>query len=217
VSADAQQVVLTAPEQVGHRAIGSQLETHEMLWAGLIEGNKRFVAGKLRNRNLVALRGSLANGQHPKIVVLTCSDSRVSPELLFDQSLGDLFVVRSAGNIADAISVGSIEYAVEHLGSTMLIILGHTKCGAVAAAYSGAKMPSRSLEAIVDKINPAIQRVGNSDKSDARMEAAIQENVRQIAMDVIAASDILRHQMEEQRLAVVQAEYQLDTGLVVRL
>jgi carbonic anhydrase len=114
-----------------------------------MEGNKHFMAGKPRARDLVALRRSLVNGQHPKAVVLTCSDSRVPPELVFDQSLGDLFVVRSAGNVEDVIGVGSIEYAVENLGTTVLVILGHTRCGAVTAACSGEKMPSTGLQAIV--------------------------------------------------------------------
>src|SRR5258707_4093215 len=126
------------------------------IWADLMEGNRRFVAGKPKARQLVVLRNSLAKDQHPNVVVLACSDSRVSPEILFDKSLGDLFVIRSAGNIADAVGVGSIEYAVEHLGSSVLVIMGHTKCGAVTAACSREKMPTSNLQAIVDKIDPAV-------------------------------------------------------------
>ena len=88
------------------------------------------------------------------MVVLACSDSRVAPELVFDKNLGDLFVVRSAGNIAGPIGISSIEYAVEHLGGSVLVVLGHTKCGAVTAACSEEKMPSPNLQEIVDKINP---------------------------------------------------------------
>ena len=126
----------------------------EKLWAELMEGNQRFVSGQTRSRESVLLRHTLAQGQHPGVIVLACSDSRVAPELLFDQNLGDLFVVRAAGNIADPIEVGSIEYAVEHLGSSLLVVLGHEKCGAVTAACSGEKMPTSSLQAIVDKIRP---------------------------------------------------------------
>jgi carbonic anhydrase len=194
-----------------------QAPSAEATWAGLMEGNRRFVAGKPRARDLVGLRGSLATSQHPNVVVLTCSDSRVAPEVLFDQSLGDLFVVRSAGNIADAIGVGSIEYAVEHLGSSVLVILGHTKCGAVTAACSKEKMPTPNLQAIVDRINPAVSRAGESAKGDALIEAAIRENVQQSAKDVLAGSEVLRHFVEQGKLTLFEAEYQLDTGEVIRL
>jgi carbonic anhydrase len=194
-----------------------QAPSAQAIWAALVEGNKRFVAGKPKARDLVSLRRSLAESQHPNVVVLTCSDSRVSPEVLFDQSLGDLFVVRSAGNIADAIGVGSIEYAVEHLGSSVLVILGHTKCGAVTAACSKQKMPTPNLQAIVDKISPAVSRAGESVKGDALVEAAIQENVHQSAKDVLASSEVLRHFVEQGKLTLFEAEYELDTGKVLRL
>src|SRR5579863_4464138 len=128
----------------------------EKLWAELLDGNQRFIFGRTQPRELIQLRHSLAQGQHPRVIVLACSDSRVAPELLFDRNLGDLFVIRAAGNIADAIEVGSIEYAVEHLGSSLLVVLGHEKCGAVTAACSGEKMPTANLQAIVDKIDPAV-------------------------------------------------------------
>lgn len=221
-------VVLPGTAQVPALA-GAQQSTHassakhhplsaDKLWADLMAGNKRFVAGHAEAFDLVKLRGSLARGQHPKVVVLACSDSRVAPELLFDKSLGDLFVVRSAGNIADAIGVGSIEYAVEHLGSSVLVVLGHTGCGAVNAACSGEKMPTPGLQAIVDKITPAVlQSRKNDGKSGALVESAIKENVHQSAKDVLASSDLLRHFVEEGKLTVFEAEYKLDTGEVIRL
>jgi carbonic anhydrase len=180
-------------------------------------GNQRFVEGKANPRDLIRRRGSLAKSQHPKVIVLACSDSRVSPELLFDQNLGDLFVVRSAGNIADAIGVGSIEYAVEHLGSGVLVVLGHTQCGAVKAACSSEKMPTANLQAIVDTIAPAVSQAGKTAKGDALLEAAIRNNVHQSAKDVLAASELLRHFVSDGKLTVLEAEYQLDTGKVVRL
>ena len=150
--------------------------------------------------------------------MLACSDSRVAPELIFDQDLGQLFVVRSAGNIADAIGLGSIEYAVEHLGSTVLIVLGHTKCGAVIAACSGERMPTSNLQAIMDQIDPAVAAAKRSGaKDDAMVEAAIRQNVHTSAQDVLAHSDLLRHLVEKGHLTVLEAEYQLDTGEVVRL
>src|SRR5271168_5492206 len=144
----------TSPTQAA--ATAAQVPSAQLIWADLMEGNQRFISGKTKSVDVVPLRQTLAKGQAPKVVVLACSDSRVSPEIVFDKSLGDLFVVRSAGNIADAIGVGSIEYAVEHLGSSVIVVLGHQKCGAVTAACSGDKMPTANLQAIVDKISPAV-------------------------------------------------------------
>ncbi|MBZ5706004.1 MAG: carbonic anhydrase [Acidobacteriia bacterium] len=189
----------------------------EKIWADLMQGNKRFVASKTKVREFGHLRSSLASGQHPRVIVLTCSDSRVPPELLFDKSLGDIFVVRSAGNVADAIGLGSIEYAVEHLGSSVLVVLGHEKCGAVTAACSGGKMPSPNLQAIVDKINPAVIQASSYAKADALVEAAIEENIHQSAKDVLGNSEILRHALKEGKLTVIEAIYKLDTGEVTRL
>jgi carbonic anhydrase len=137
--------------------------------------------------------------------------------LVFDQNLGDLFVVRAAGNIADAIELGSIEYAVEHLGSTLLVVLGHQKCGAVTAACSEEKMPTANLQAIVDQIEPAVAQARNYAKGDALLDAAIRENVHQSARDVLANSEVLRHAHEAGKLFVIEAYYQLDTGEVLRL
>ena len=204
-------------ESTHHLSTTQPAPSPDAIWAALMDGNKRFVAGKPKARELVGLRGSLAKSQHPNVVVLACSDSRVAPEVVFDQSLGDLFVVRSAGNIADAIGIGSIEYAVEHLGSSVLVILGHTKCGAVTAACSKEKMPTPNLQAIVDKIGPAVSLAGESTKGDALIEAAIKENVHQSAKDVLASSEVLRHFVKQGKLTLFEAEYQLDTGEVIRL
>jgi carbonic anhydrase len=190
----------------------------DKIWADLMEGNKRFVAGRRETSDLIKLRSGLAKGQQPKVAVLACSDSRVAPELVFDKSLGDLFVVRSAGNIADPIGVGSLEYAVEHLGTSVLVVMGHTECGAVTAACSGDKMPTPGLQAIVDKIAPAVlqSRKANS-RGNALIESAIKENIRQSAKDILASSKVLRHFVEAGKLTVFEAEYNLDTGEVIRL
>jgi carbonic anhydrase len=180
-------------------------------------GNRRFVAGKPQTRDLISLRHELASGQSPKAIILACSDSRVGPELIFDQSLGDIFVVRTAGNVADAVGLGSIEYAVEHLHSPLLVVLGHQKCGAVNAACSGEKMPSQSLAAIVEKINPAVARAKSYATADDLIESAIKENVHQSAADLLANSEIIRDAVKSGKLAVIEAEYELGTGQVVRL
>jgi carbonic anhydrase len=187
------------------------------VWDSLMAGNRRFVAGKPRTRDLISLRHKLASGQSPKAIILSCSDSRVGPELIFDQSLGDVFVVRTAGNVADAVALGSIEYAVDHLHSPLLIVLGHQKCGAVNAACSGEKMPSINLDAIVEKINPAVTQAKTYAKADDLIESAIKENVHQSAKDVLANSQIIRDAVEAGKLSVIEAEYELDSGQVVRL
>lgn len=218
-SAIGQQTAAAGRQQSSQVASGNHTSaTAENIWADLMEGNKRFMAGRSKAGDLVALRTSLVKGQQPKVVVLACSDSRVAPELLFDKNLGDLFVVRSAGNIADEIGVGSIEYAVEHLGSSVLLVLGHTGCGAVTAACSGDKMPTAGLQAIVDKIAPAVLRerkVGV--KGDTLVESAIKENVRQSAKDVLKNSELLRDYVQQGKLTLFEAEYQMDTGEVIRL
>ena len=213
----AQQAAAPARQATPHAAASPAPVPADKIWAELMAGNQRFVSGKPRTVALVSLRQSLAKSQHPKAIVLSCSDSRVPPEVVFDQSLGDLFVVRAAGNIADPIGLGSMEYAVEHLGSTVLVVLGHTKCGAVTAACSGDKMPTSNLQAMVDKIEPAVVKVKTSTKGDALVEAAIKENVHQSAHDVLAHSEVLKHAQEEGKLTVYEAEYQLDTGRVVPL
>ncbi len=187
------------------------------VWNILMAGNRRFVAGTPQARDVVSLRHKLASGQSPKAIILSCSDSRVGPELIFDQSLGDIFVVRTAGNVADAVGLGSIEYAVEHLHSPLLVVLGHQKCGAVNAACSGEKMPSPNLDAIVEKIDPAVGRAKTYAKPDDLVESAIKENVHQSAHDLSANSEIIRHAVESGALTVIEAEYELDTGNVVRL
>jgi len=187
------------------------------VWDSLMAGNRRFVAGKPQARDLASLRHKLASGQSPKAIILSCSDSRVGPELIFDQSLGDLFVVRTAGNVADAVALGSIEYAVEHLHSTVLVVLGHQKCGAVNAACSSEKMPSPNLDAIVEKISPAVNQAKTYAKADDLVESAIKENVHRSAMDLEANSEIIRDAVKSGKLTVIEAEYELDAGRVVRL
>lgn len=186
-------------------------------WDDLMAGNRRFVAGKPQARELVSLRQKLASGQSPKAIILSCSDSRVGPELIFDQSLGDIFVVRTAGNVADAVALGSIEYAVDHLHSPLLVVLGHQKCGAVNAACSGEKMPSPNLDAIMEKINPAVAHAKSYAQGDDIVESAIKENVHQSAKDILANSEIIRNAVKSAKLSVVEAEYELETGRVTQL
>jgi carbonic anhydrase len=215
-SALAQQASAVPAQQPSHAPSHSTLSADEA-WASLVAGNKRFVSGKPQTRSLVSLRRKLASGQSPNVIILSCSDSRVGPELIFDQSLGDIFVVRTAGNVADPVALGSIEYAVDHIHSPLLVVLGHQKCGAVSAACSGEKMPSSNLDAIMEKINPAVTQARTYAKGDDLLESAVKENVQRSASDVLANSEIVRNAVKSGKLSVIEAEYQLDTGEVVRL
>ena len=220
---EANQMLATLQDKSPHNLSEGKAQAAEpaeppnKIWSDLMDGNKRFVAGQLMPQPVVKVRESLTKSQHPKAMVLSCSDSRVPPELVFDQTLGDLFVVRAAGNIAGPLGLASLEYAFDHLGSTVLVVLGHTKCGAVTAACSGEKMPTANLQAMVDQIDPAVKKVKGSATGNALIEAAIKENVHESAMDVLAHSEVLRHAQEQGKLTVIEAEYQLDTGKVVRL
>ena len=168
-------------------------------------------------RPLVAAREQLAHGQHPQVIVRGFADSRVSPELVFDKNLGELFVVRTAGNIADPIALGSIEYAAEHLHAKVIVVLGHEKSGAVAAAASGAKMPTPGLDAIVKRIFPVIEKFTICAEGDQLLGLAVEANVQQSARDIVAESTILQKEVAEQKLTVIRAAYKLRTGEVYRL
>ena len=211
------QTPAAAPAQHSAHAARGSTPSADQVWANLMAGNGRFMSGKTQTRALVSLRTRLASAQSPNVIILSCSDSRVPPELIFDQSLGDIFVIRTAGNVADPVALGSIEYAVAHIHSPLLVVLGHQKCGAVSAACSGEKMPSSNLEAIVEKINPAVAQAKTYSKADDLLESAIKENVQQSAKDVLANSEIIRNAVKSGKLNLIEAEYEFDTGKVVRL
>ncbi|MGA3327911.1 MAG: carbonic anhydrase [Terriglobia bacterium] len=195
----------------------NKLAPAEEVWANLVAGNRRFVAGKPLVRDEARRRSAVLAGQQPRIVVLACSDSRVSPTLVFDQGLGDLYEVRTAGNVVDALVMGSIEYAVEHLPIRILVILGHEKCGPVAAAASGEKMPTSNLQAVVDKIAPAIAKVKGDRKTQEFLRKAEEANVLQCAVDLLADSPIVLRESAANNIEIIKAVYNLTTGQVRRL
>jgi carbonic anhydrase len=190
--------------------------SQDSVWNELSAGNKRFAEGHSRRQNYTAQRQKLTKDQHPKAALLSCSDSRVSPEILFDQGLGDLFVVRTAGNSADPIELGSLEYAVEHLGVNEIVVLGHQNCGAVKAACSGSKMPTANLEALVTPIAESCS-VAKQQKPEDVIDFAIKDHVHRSAADLLARSTVLKHASEDGTLRIVEAVYSLDTGMVTRL
>jgi carbonic anhydrase len=187
----------------------------DQIWNDLESGNRRFAAGKSESRNLVARRKELAKTQNPRVAVLSCADSRVPPELVFDEGLGDLFVVRSAGENADPLAVGSLEYAVEHLGTVVIVVMGHQSCGAVKAACSGEKADSPNLEAVVTPITASCTKVDKS-KPDS-IDLAIRDHVHNVAQELLAKSAILKKAADEGKLTIIEAYYSLDTGEVTKL
>ncbi len=173
----------------------------------LREGNARFVAGKPSAKNLAKQRKSLVSGQKPYAIVLTCSDSRVPPEHIFDAGLGEIFVIRTAGNIADAVELGSIEYAAEHLGTPLLVVMGHSSCGAVKAACESDSAPG-NIGAIVKEMQQAV-KLGGKDPA-----ATVTENVKCVLEAARKKSGILSHLEHEGKLKIIGAVYSLETGEV---
>jgi carbonic anhydrase len=180
----------------------------------LLAGNERFVSGKSAHPDLEQQREESAKGQHPGVMILGCADSRVSPELVFDRGIGELFVVRSAGNIAEPVSVGSLEYAFEHLHAKVLLVMGHENCGAVKAALSDEKMPTPNLEAMVGYVAPAVQSLKAWAEGDDLVHMGVEANVRRQADEVLKRSPLLRQAAAKGQLIILKAVYDLETGRV---
>lgn len=185
----------------------------------LMEGNARFVSGKSQHPNQTAARrDETAKGQKPFAIIVGCADSRTSPELLFDQGIGDLFVVRLAGNIVDDAALGSIEFAVAKLGARHIVVLGHEKCGAVAAAVEstkGADAPPGRIGAIVDAIKPAAMSVEGQEGDE--VENAMKANVQRVVERLKKDSEVLAPYFKSGELTVAGARYDLEDGKVEQL
>lgn len=196
----------------GHGAVDPRPPAE--IWASMLEGNARFVAGQSTERKPIERRAATANGQQPPAMVLTCSDSRLPPELLFDRDVGELFVVRVAGNVADPVGIGSLEYAADHLGSKVLVVLGHEKCGAVTAALSGEPMPTPSLSALVAELAPALQELPGTGTAPDRVHAGVEANVRATTAELLATSPVISGKAVQGQLLVVPAIYDLASGQI---
>jgi len=191
--------------------------------ARLRDGNRRFVSGVRSLETLMtqARRDELVSGQAPFAVVLGCSDSRVPVEIVFDQGLGDLFVIRVAGNVVAPSLIGSVEFAAEKFGTRLVVVMGHSHCGAVAATLEELERPSENrspnLRSIVERVRPPLETVLESHRRDEReqiMEAAVRANVRASANQLRHGSDLLESLIRRDGLLVVGAEYALETGAV---
>jgi carbonic anhydrase len=178
----------------------------------LLDGNKRCVANKQQNpRQDARRRKEVSKGQKPFAVIVGCSDSRIPPELIFDQGLGDLFVVRLAGNIVDALALGSIEYAVEHLDTKLVVVLGHGKCGAVTAATKGPDAPGH-VGAIVKAIQPAVKKVQKMPGD--LVDNAIRANASLVVNRIKSSKPILAEMVNKGEIEVIGAYYNIETGAV---
>lgn len=178
----------------------------------LLEGNERYVAGNLKPHDLSKAKlEELAKGQHPHAIILTCSDSRVSPELLFDQSLCDVFVIRTAGNVLDKASMGSIEYAAEHLHAPLILVVGHEKCGAVTAATKE-EPAGGNIQYVVNEIKPAVMRARKL--GGDLVAKSVDENVKLVVENMPGRSQILTDLIKENKVKIAGATYSLSTGKV---
>ena len=189
----------------------------------LQEGNRRFVIGDRGDRSLTdqARRKELVADQNPFAIILGCSDSRVPAEIIFDQGLGDLFVIRVAGNIVAPSHIGSVEYAAEQFGTQLVVVLGHTYCGAVLATLADLARPtenrSPNLRAIVDYIRPSVAELMETDMrhdQEALVHHAVRANIRTSVNRLRHGSKILEEMIADNGLVVVGAEYSLETGRV---
>ena len=185
------------------------------IWNDLASGNHRFVIGKTVPHDFLAQRHAVVKSQHPQVAVLSCSDSRVPPELVFDAGLGDLFVVRSAGEDDDPLSIGSLEYAVVHLGSRVIVVMGHQNCGAVTAACSAEKSESVNLDAVVLPIAASCAKM--DPKRPETLDLAVRDHIHRVAQELLVKSEILRKVVNEGKLTIIEAYYSLDTGEVSAL
>jgi len=188
----------------------------------LMDGNQRYVENKLGTcaATDTQAREKLAKSQHPYAIILSCSDSRVPPELIFDKSLGEIFVVRVAGNVPDPIVLGRIEYAAEHLGTKLIVVLGHERCGAVKATVEAKGKPEGNIGAIVKEILPSAKKAKTIMKGKAQeevVECAVELNAKAVAAALPKRSKVLAEQLKEGKIKIVTAKYDLDEGKVTLL
>jgi carbonic anhydrase len=192
--------------------------TPDQALAKLMDGNSHYVRGDLDNLDRMSEaknRTLVAAGQAPYAIILACSDSRVPPEILFDKGLGEIFVVRVAGNIVERHELGSIEYAIEHLGAKLIMVLGHERCGAVTAAFNANGVSDGSnIGSLIESIAPAVietKAVGGT------IEECIVTNIKKVSEELEARSAIVREGLEAGTVKIVRAKYDLDDGKVTLL
>ncbi len=204
----------------------SERLTPRAVWNQMLEGNRRFVSGEPAHpRQDVERRTELANQQHPNAALFGCSDSRLAAEIIFDQGLGDLFVVRNAGQVISDSVIGSLEYAVGVLEVPLIVVLAHDACGAVGAAIdsTGVDAPNlppyiwRQIAPIVPAVRRVIREEAAAGRATAHVDAELvgREHLRHTVADLLRASELIAEAVAEGRVAVVGANYRLDDGEAV--
>jgi carbonic anhydrase len=180
----------------------------------LSEGNARFVQDRATHPHQSAeRRAEVIAGQNPFAVILGCSDSRIPPEIIFDQGIGDIFVVRTAGQVVDDVALGSIEYAVEHLEVPLVVVLGHDRCGAITATIAGGEAAGH-IGSLAAALNPAVEKAKKMGGEDQLLNNSIDENVRMIVLQLRSSQPMLSKLVAEGKLKIVGARYRLDSGKV---
>lgn len=211
VSANAN-VAENASQKIYTRAEGANADEAKKL---LIEGNKRFVSGDVLGEDISKDNlKKLSGGQKPFAVIVSCSDSRVDPETVFDQGLGDLFVVRDAGNVVDKITLGSIEYGAEHLNAPLIVVLGHESCGAVKATVDKAHV-SENIQGIIDKIDISLKTVQATNSSKDKIYQDVEDANIKNTVSEIEKDPIIEELIKENKVKVIGAKYHIETGEVI--
>lgn len=206
-----------APIRAGERHPAKAASSQSAL-AALVEGNHRFASGHARHPHVdrSRVRETGSHGQHPQAVILACADSRVSPELVFDQGIGDVFTIRVAGNVANEDEAASVEYAAEHLGVQLCVVLGHTGCGAVTAVVKHDKLPA-SFDHLLSPIRATVRELQSKRPTlsgEALIGEAVRANVWHATADLLQHDEALRTRAAAGKLAVVGAVYDTHTGTV---
>ena len=196
-------------------AVPAAAQTTDELWKSLMDGNKVFIAGTVTFDHLADKRHESAPHQHPPITVLSCSDSRVPPELVFDKSIDELFVIRVAGNIADPYDLASIEYAIASGYTKLIVVLAHRECGAVRAALDPKDPASPNLMALVTEIRKSL--TGSRGLDPATVKRSVEANAKGSAASIQAQSQIIRDAVKSGKVGLIVAYYDLETGGVTRL
>jgi carbonic anhydrase len=189
----------------------TKIATPDEAWAELKNGNQRFIAGKMINTDYKKEIEQTKADQHPHSLILSCLDSRVPPEIIFDQGIGNIFVARVAGNIEDPNVLGSMEFATKVKGTKLIVVMGHSKCGAVKGAIDNAELGN--LTQLVNQIKPAI--TGDKSNMDLMMTETAKKNVQLTIDDILKNSTVISELVKEGKLKIVGAYYDIATGEVI--
>lgn len=212
-------IIVVALSAFAFAAAGGAAVSADEAIKRLMEGNKRYVESKMTDclRTTKKTREILSKGQHPYAIILSCSDSRLPPEIIFDKTFGEIFVIRVAGNVTDPIVIGSIEYAAKEFGPPLIMVLGHQRCGAVTAAVDAHGKPEGNISSLIQSITPAVQKAKQGAEEKSRediIEQAVDININLVTESIMEHSPMIRRLVREGKVKIVKAKYNLDDGKV---